>query len=91
MENLPMIFEIGLFIVVFIMLAIAGIAISFRLRDRRAARGRVLLRLIRFVLRPEPSAIRYYRNCTLDVMLKYNPYAANYPKEINKCQVKEQS
>ena len=75
MENLPAIFETGLFVALIIIIILLALAVRFRLRDRRATRGRVLLRLIRFVQCPEPSAIRYYRDCDLDTMLKYNIYA----------------
>ena len=70
MENLPMIFETGLFIVVFIMVVIAGIAISFKMRDRSVARYDIQLRLARFVQCPEISANLYYRDFDRDACSK---------------------
>jgi len=81
MENLPAIFETGLFITLIIMLVLAVVAtgrvIMFKLRDQRRVKDRILSRLVRFVRAPEFSANLYYRDCDLNTVLKNNPYAAN--------------
>ena len=75
MENLPAIFATGLFIIVFIMVVLVGTLIALGKRDRRRVRDDIISRLVRFVQVPEYLANLYYRDCSLDIVLKYNPYA----------------
>ena len=77
MENLPAIFETGLFIVVSIMVVLVCVIIALEKRDRRRVKICVLSRLVRFVRAPEFSANLYYRDCDLNTVLKNNPYAVN--------------
>ena len=77
MENLPAIFEAGLFIIVLIMVVLAVVAIRLKIYDRRRVKADIITRLVRFVQVPEFSANLYYRNCDIDTVLKHNPYAAN--------------
>ena len=77
MENLPTIFETGLFIVVFIMVVLVVTLIALEKRDRRRVKDDIISRLVRFVRAPEFSANLYYRDCDLNTVLKNNPYAAN--------------
>ena len=77
MENLPAIFETGLFIIVFIMVILAGTIIALKKRDQRRVKDRILSRLVRFVRAPEFSANLYYRDCDINTVIKHNPYAVN--------------
>jgi len=70
MENLPAIFATGLFVVVFIMVVIAGIAISFKMRDRSVARYDIQLRLAWFVQNPWLAMNSYYRDFDRDACSK---------------------
>ena len=77
MENLPAIFETGLFIIVFIMVVLVCVIIALKKRDRRRVKDDIISRLVRFVRAPEFSANLYYRDCDLNTVLKNNPYAVN--------------
>ena len=77
MENLPTIFETGLFIVVFIMVVLVVTLIALEKRDRRRVRDDIISRLVRFVQVPEFSANLYYRDCDINTVIKHNPYAVN--------------
>ena len=78
MENLPMIFETGLFITLIIMLVLAVVAtgsvITFRLRDLRATKRLIRERLWKFVRLPWMATDSYYRDCGIETKLKFNPY-----------------
>jgi len=77
MENLPTIFETGLFIALIIMLVLAVVAtgrvIMFKLRDRRATRL-IRERLWRFVRFPWLAADLYYRDCDSNTRAEFNPH-----------------
>ena len=84
MENLPMIFETGLFITLIIMLVLAivatGSVITFRLRDWRATKRLIQARLEFFVRNPVAATYSYYMDCDLETWLKFRPdWLIQYP------------